>query len=229
MILNGHSLLLGVNHTGTGAIIEVNVGHLDTGRKRGGVNRKVMVLAANLNAAGRSVTNGVIRAMMTELELESLASKRLAKDLVSHTNTENGLLAEDGLGIINGVGSGGGITGTIAKEYTIRVHLKDLRGGIGGGDDGDAASKRSKTAEDILLDSEIIGNNMELLLIALKECAVKLPLVMGTLSPLIRLGAANYTKKVLTNNGPVTSHLKEFRIALGGIGRDSTDKAAMLT
>lgn len=48
--------------------------------------------------------------MVPELELERLAAKRLPHELVAHADAEHGLLAQDGLRVLHGVGGGGGIT-----------------------------------------------------------------------------------------------------------------------
>ena len=73
-----------------------------------------MVLGADLNAARGHVPDGVVAAVVAEGQLEGLASQSLAEDLVSHADAEDGLLAEEGLGILDGVG--GGQTGHPAAQ-----------------------------------------------------------------------------------------------------------------
>ena len=81
--------------------------HLGEG---GRVDGEVVVLGADLNAAGRHVPDGVVAAVVAEGQLEGLASQSLAEDLVSHADAEDGLLAEEGLGILDSVGGSGRVT-----------------------------------------------------------------------------------------------------------------------
>lgn len=53
--------------------------------------------------------DGVVAAVVPELELERLPAKGLAQHLVAHADAKHGLLAQDGLGVLHGIGGGAGV------------------------------------------------------------------------------------------------------------------------
>mmetsp|Transcript_28396 Transcript_28396/g.62411 ORF Transcript_28396/g.62411 Transcript_28396/m.62411 type:complete len:214 (-) Transcript_28396:1040-1681(-) len=126
VVLDGHGLLLLVHHACACAVIQVDVGHLHTSWQSLGVHCEVVVLGADLNAARGVVADGVVAAVVSELELEGLAAKGLPQDLVAHADAKHRLLAQDLLGVVDGVGGSGGVTGAVAEEDAIWVHLEHL-------------------------------------------------------------------------------------------------------
>jgi hypothetical protein len=69
-----------------------------------------VVLGADLDAARGHVSDRVVASVVPEGQLEGRATKSLAEDLVAHADSEDGLLAQEGLGILNGVGGSGRVT-----------------------------------------------------------------------------------------------------------------------
>lgn len=125
--------------------------------------------------------------MVSKLQLEGLPSECLAKNLVSHADSEDGLLSENLLGVLDSVRGGRRITlkrrgrmdvsnaistmavqylpkthGSVAEEDSIRVHLEHLGRRVGRGHHCDAAAIGRQSPEDVVLDAEIIGHNLKI-------------------------------------------------------------------
>ena len=69
MVLNRHRALLGPNHAGARAVVEVDVGDLNARGQGLGVHGEVVVLRRNLNRIV-GAANGVVTAVVTEFELK---------------------------------------------------------------------------------------------------------------------------------------------------------------
>ena len=89
-----HVHVLG-DHPRDGAVVEVDVGHLHRLREGRGVHRKVVVLGADLDGVRERVLDGVVPAVVAELELEGGAPERLAENLVAHADAKGRDLADD--------------------------------------------------------------------------------------------------------------------------------------
>jgi len=57
--------------------------------QRFGINGKSVILGCDLDFAGFQIFHGLIAATVSEFQLERFATERLAKDLVSKTNSKN--------------------------------------------------------------------------------------------------------------------------------------------
>lgn len=67
----------------------------------------------------------MVATVVPKLELEGLAAKGLAQDLVAHADAKHGLLAQNLLCVLHGVGSSGGITLRAMEETrTVKVSKK---------------------------------------------------------------------------------------------------------
>mmetsp|Transcript_21341 Transcript_21341/g.53757 ORF Transcript_21341/g.53757 Transcript_21341/m.53757 type:complete len:458 (-) Transcript_21341:84-1457(-) len=232
MVLDAERLHGGVHHAGAGAIVEVDVCHLHTLGQRGGVDRKVMVLRADLDATCGHVANGVVAAVVAEGQLEGLGAEGLAKDLVAHADAKHGQLAHNLLGGVHGVGHGGGITGAVAEEHAIRVHGEHLRGRGASGHNGNVAPERRKAAQDVGLDAKVVGHNLVFLTVALRvgglgpENEASLPLLGGGLGVLVSLLAGDLGDEVLANNGPLLGLGHQLLHGGGHVSGDDTVQAA---
>jgi hypothetical protein len=75
VVLDGHRLLGGVHHACAGAVVEVDVCDLHAAGQRVGVDCEVVVLCRDLDAARGVVPDGVVAAVVAELQLEGLACR----------------------------------------------------------------------------------------------------------------------------------------------------------
>ena len=64
------------------------MGDLDRPVERVRIDRVVVVLAGDLDRAGREMSDGVVPAVMTERQFERRAAERMAEDLVAETDSE---------------------------------------------------------------------------------------------------------------------------------------------
>ena len=68
------------------------MGDLDISGERFGIDGETVILRGDLDLAGLEKLDGMVRAAMTELQLERLAAQREAKDLMTEADTEYRLL-----------------------------------------------------------------------------------------------------------------------------------------
>jgi hypothetical protein len=80
---------------------------------------------------------------------------------VAEADTEDGDAAEELLNIFNGIADGFGITGTVRKENAIGLEFHDVLRGCLRGHDPDVAVVIDEKAQDILLDTEVVGSDAE--------------------------------------------------------------------
>ena len=87
VVLNGHRPLGWPDHASTGAIVQVDVGHLHTFRERLGVHCIVVVLCANLDAACMALKAD--QAVFPGAALWNLHGRRQAGRLIATAGTEH--------------------------------------------------------------------------------------------------------------------------------------------
>ncbi len=71
-------------------VVQVDVTGLDVGGQSGRVDGEAVVLSRDLDLAGRLVADRVVGASMAEFELEGLGTERLAEELMSQADPEDG-------------------------------------------------------------------------------------------------------------------------------------------
>src|SRR5260221_2758706 len=90
MILHGEHRLGLVPHAFDGLVVQVDAVHDNVGRQTGHVHRIAVILRGDLHLAGFQTFHRLVAAAMAELELESFTAERLAKNLVTEADPENG-------------------------------------------------------------------------------------------------------------------------------------------
>src|ERR1700688_3947976 len=98
---------------------------------------------------------------MTKLQLKSFPPEGNAAQLMAKANSEDRYTAGKIADIFLRVGDGLWIARAVRKEYTIGTQRENIIGGSVRGNDGDFAVMVDKQAEDILLYSEIVGDDLE--------------------------------------------------------------------
>mmetsp|Transcript_22878 Transcript_22878/g.63221 ORF Transcript_22878/g.63221 Transcript_22878/m.63221 type:complete len:223 (+) Transcript_22878:973-1641(+) len=212
VVLDGHRLLVLPHHACAGAVVQVDVGHLNACWQGGWVNCEVVVLGAHFDATSRR-PDGVVAAMVAELELEGRAAKGLPQDLVPHADAKHRLLSQNLLGVLHSIGCSRGVARAIREEHAVGVHLQHLRGGPVCRHHCDAAAKGGQAAQDVLLDAIIICHHVERFPALGSLCGGReLPLGIGALAPLIRLLAGHLSQEVLPHNAPALGHANQLLI-----------------
>src|ERR1700675_3556707 len=90
MILHREDREARMSHPLYGSVIEVDVCELDVFvRDAGNVHGKAVVLRGDLDLPGCQVFDGLVAAMVAKLELEGLAPKSEAQDLMSKADAED--------------------------------------------------------------------------------------------------------------------------------------------
>src|SRR4026209_1721972 len=72
-----------------GAVVEIQVRHLNIRRERTGVDGETMILRRDFYFARAKLLDRVIRTAMPELQLEGIATNRQAKDLMAEADAEH--------------------------------------------------------------------------------------------------------------------------------------------
>ena len=143
-------------------VVEVDVGELDlVGVDGVGIDGEVVVVGGDFDFAGGVVANGMVAAVMAELELVGFAAEGESAELVAQADAEDGHAAHHVADGADGVVDGLGVAGAVGEEDAVGLEGEDVSGGGFGGDDGDAAVFAAKHAQDVLLYAEVVGDNVE--------------------------------------------------------------------
>ena len=101
--------------------------HLDIVGQRFGIDRKAVILRGDLDLAGLEKLDRMIRAAMTELELERFSAEREAKDLMAEADAEDRLVGLQEIArVLDGVVDGRRIAGAVAEEDAVDVRRPAL-------------------------------------------------------------------------------------------------------
>src|SRR5262245_23655516 len=102
----------------------------------------------------------MIASMMSELELEGSTSEGESHDLMPKANAEDRFLPEQAPNVAYGIVHGLRIARTIGKKDSVWLQAEDLVRRCGRWHHGHAPAAMHKIAEDVGLDTEIVGHNM---------------------------------------------------------------------
>ena len=87
-------------------VVQIDVREFNfTLRQRIGINGKIMIVRGNFNFAGVHLLHRMIAAVVAELELVCLTTKRKTGELMSQTNTEYGHTAHQAANVVHRVGA----------------------------------------------------------------------------------------------------------------------------
>ena len=133
----------------------------DVVRKRIGINRKAVVLARDVHAAGLFVEHRMVGTVVTKLHLERLAAGSQAHDLVTKADAEKrNATLEAFAGRFNGVSAGLGIAGAVRQEHAVGIHGEHFLYGRASRHNGKFNAAVNHQAQNIALDTEVIGHNL---------------------------------------------------------------------
>src|SRR5882724_10780817 len=130
MVLHREYRLRAVTQAFDGLVVEIDVRDLDIFRQRRRIDGKAVVLRCDLDLARLEIFDRVVRAAMTELQLEGLAAKRETENLVAEADAEKRHAGgDDGLRVVDGICQRRRIAGAIAEEHAVGIRGEDFGGG----------------------------------------------------------------------------------------------------
>src|SRR5260370_11056869 len=101
----------------------------------------------------------MIRAVMTELQLKGLPSQGQPANLMPKANPENWDVPDHFANVLDGVPHRLRVARTIRKKDSIRLHFQNVFGGSLSGHNIDFAVVVDEQAQDVLLDSVVVGHH----------------------------------------------------------------------
>src|SRR5579862_3140207 len=134
-------------------------------RERCLVDREPVVLTGNEDAAGIEFLHGMVRAMVAEFHLHGASASGESEDLMSETDAEHRQIRlEKGARRRDGVVTRLRVTGSVGEKYAVRLEGECLLGAGLRGYDGHAAAAVGEQAQDVALDAEVVGHDVQALL-----------------------------------------------------------------
>src|SRR5947207_10041716 len=89
VILHTEDRQLFVAHSFDGAVVEIDVGYFDFGRKRLRIDGESVVLRSDGDPAAAQIFDRLVRAAMAEFQFECRSTECEAEDLMAETNAED--------------------------------------------------------------------------------------------------------------------------------------------
>src|ERR1700676_5573472 len=102
----------------------------------------------------------MIPAVVAEFQLERFTSQRDARKLMSEADSEDGLAAHEPPDVVDRVGAGLRIAGTIRQEHSVGLQREHILRSRLRRDDRHFATLSAQLAQNILLDAKIVGDNV---------------------------------------------------------------------
>jgi len=143
-------------------IIQVDVGEFNfVGVDGVGIDGEVVVVGGDLDLAGGVVADGVVAAVMAELEFVGFATEGEAAKLVAEADSEDGDAAEHVLDGFDGVVDWLGIAGAVGEEDAVGLETQHITGGGLSRNHRHAATFAGEHAQDVVFDAEVVGDYVE--------------------------------------------------------------------
>ena len=141
------------------SIVEVEVGQVDFRRRKAlRIDGKSVVVRSDLYPAGAHVLDRLVTAAVPELELETSAAKGQSEKLMAEADSKDWRRPNQTLNLTHDSGQSGRITRTIRKEDAIRRESQNVVGGCPRRNHGNPTTQRTQVAENVVLDTEVIGD-----------------------------------------------------------------------
>ena len=121
-----------------------------------------MILRGNFDLVGQQVFHGMIRAVVAEFQLEGFAAQGKPAKLVAKTDAEDGDSAHELTDILDRVGDGFGVAGTVRKKDAVGPQREDILGRSWCWNDGNLTLVIDQEAKDVLLDAIVVSDDLEL-------------------------------------------------------------------
>src|ERR1700722_20643351 len=161
MILHAEKRERAVAHAFVGVVVQIDVRDFDIARReRVGIDAEAVVLGGDFDLLRAQIFHRMVRTVMAEFQLERVAAQREAAQLMAEADAENRDSAGELANILDGVGDGLGIAGTVRKKNTVRLQREDVFGGGSCRDDGHIAAMVDEKPEDVLLDAVVVGDDL---------------------------------------------------------------------
>ena len=145
-------------HALVGLVVEVEVGHLDLAVEARRVDAEVVVLAGDLDVAGRLVAHRMVAAVVAERQLERVAAERPAEQLMAEADAEDRHLAEQLGDGVDRVADHRRVARAVRQEHAVGLACQHLGRGRRGRHDLDRA-EAGEVAQDRALDAEVEGDD----------------------------------------------------------------------
>ena len=143
-------------------IVQVHVGQLDLAHlQRIRVDHEPVVLHRDFYFPGGEVHHRVIAAVVAEFQLEGPAPQGQSENLVPETDSKDGHSPDQLSYVLGGVFERLGVSGAVREKYAVRLSGQHLRRRSGCGNHRHQATLFHQLAQDVLLDSKIIGDDTE--------------------------------------------------------------------
>lgn len=155
VILHAEDRILAVAEPGDRVVVEIGVGDFDLWREGVRIDGKAVILGGDGDDLAVVILDRLIRAPVSEFQLEGLSAESERDDLVAQANSKDGKASDELTDGFMRVGEGGGIARTVREEEAVRVAGKDVFCGGGGGQGFHLKSVLPQQAGDVFLHSEV--------------------------------------------------------------------------
>ena len=121
-----------------------------------------MILRSDLDPTRLQIFHRLVSAPMPKLQFEGFAAQRLAQNLMTQANPEDGdARVHECLHLANNFTQRTRISRTIAQEHPGRLVSKHLRGRSRGRNDADSEPPLAEASQDVVFDAEIVGHDRD--------------------------------------------------------------------
>ena len=145
-----------------GLVIQINPVHSHLRRQRRRIHCKTVVLRSDFDPTRLQIFHRLVSAPMPKLQLEGLATQRLAQNLMTQANPEDGdARVHQRLHLADNPAQRPRIARTIAQEHPGRLVSKHLRGRSPGRNDADSEPPLAEASQDVVFDAEIVGHDRD--------------------------------------------------------------------
>src|ERR1017187_1271375 len=130
-------------------------------RKRIWIDGKIVVMCGDFDLSARQLLHRMIPAMVAELQLEGLASQSNARELMPQTNPEDWLPSHQPPNIVDRVSTRLRIAWPVRQEHAVWLQRQYVLRRRLRRDHRHLAAISAQFAQDVLLDAEVVGNDVE--------------------------------------------------------------------
>ncbi len=142
-------------------VVQVDVRQVDFALlQRVGIDGEVVIVRGDLDLAGLHLLHRMIAAVMSELQLVSLAAQRQPDQLMPQTDSEDRNLAHQIANTFLRVSDRLGIAGPVGEKHAVRLQREHIFRAGSGRHNCHPAAFAHQTAKNVVLDPIVIGDHM---------------------------------------------------------------------
>ena len=204
MILHAKERQRAMAHAFVGVVVQIDVGDFHVARrKRIGIDAKAVILRGNFHFSRAQILHRMVRAVMTEFQLEGAAAEGQPAKLVAETNAENRDAAQEFANVGDGIPHGFGISGAIRQKHAIGLQRENVFRGSLRRDHGHVAAIVDEQAQNILFDAEIEGHDFAALLARRIRggARIRRRQINRATHPFVGFGRSDAAREVLAGHG----------------------------